>query len=218
MTTDRTDFTEAHALDEGLVAGDAPKLGERREACRHRTVYRAIRLNVRGGASLGHLCNISDDGMMISTDEAIAANEAITVELSPGHQLTGRAIWVKDGHCGIALDAPVESETLLHELALEQRSSRHRAPRIEARLLGVAYSERGMHPIRMLNLSQQGMGLTHDGRLEPGLRLLVTLENGLERRGVVRWSREHSAGILLTEPLARADVNRCASMVAGGNC
>lgn len=199
---------EPMAARDGLI--------ERREACRHRTVYRVVKLNVRGVFSLSHLCNISDEGMMISIDEEIEAGEEVVIELSPDHRLSGQAAWAKDGHCGVVLDGPIDSEALLHELAGEQRSPRHRAPRLEARLLGVAYSERGMHPVRTVNVSQRGIDLTHDGRLDPGLSLLVMLENGIERRGVVRWSQEHSAGVLLTEPLGCSEVNRCASIATGG--
>ena len=212
MTIARVDLAQLKQPD------DEPGFAERRDSCRHRTVYRVVKLSVRGITSLNQLCNISDEGMMVSIDEELEAGEAITIELSPDHQLTGCVIWAKDGHCGVALDAPIDSEALLHELAEEQRSARHRAPRVEAQLLGVAYSERGMHPVRTTNLSQMGVGLTHDGRLEPGLHLLMTLENGIERRGVVRWAHEHSAGILLTEPLGCSEVNRCASLTSGGHC
>lgn len=207
----QTESFPAHGAAEGVEGSFV----ERREAYRHRTVYRVVKLTVRGTTSLSQLCNISDEGMMITLDEEIEAGERIEIELSPDHLLSGRAVWVEDGHCGIALDEPIDSEALLHELAEEQRSHRHRAPRLEARLLGVAYSERGMHPVRTINLSQRGIGLTHDGRLEPGLSLLVMLENGIERRGVVRWAQEHSAGIQLIEPLGCADVNRCISANAG---
>ena len=212
MITARVDLARSDQPEE------TPGRVERRDSCRHRTVYRVVKLSVRGITSLNQLCNISAQGMMLSIDEEIEAGEAIKIELSPDHRMTGRVIWAKDGHCGVALDAPVDSEALLHELAEEQRSARHRAPRVEAQLLGVAYSERGMHPVRTINLSQMGVGLTHDGRLEPGLHLLMTLENGIERRGVVRWAHEHSAGVLLTEPLGCAEVNRCASMASTGHC
>ena len=216
MTTARVDFALSGQPDDA-PAGDAGFV-ERRDSCRHRTVYRVVKLSIGGMTSLNQLCNISDEGMMLTVDEEFAAGEVIAIELSPDHQLTGRVRWAKDGHCGVALDAPIDSEALLHELAEEQRSARHRAPRLDAQLLGVAYSERGMHPVRTTNLSQMGVGLTHDGRLEPGLHLLMTLENGIERRGVVRWAHEHSAGVLLTEPLGCAEVNRCASMASTGHC
>ncbi len=219
MTTARVEAARPEFQPEDAApASGETGFAERREGHRHRTVYRVVKLSVRGTTSLSHLCNISDEGLMASVDDAVDTGEAVAVELSPDHRVTGRTVWVKDGHCGVAFDAPIDSEALLHELAEEQRSARHRAPRLDAQLLGVAYSERGLHPVRTTNLSQMGIGLTHDGRLEPGLHLLMTLENGIERRGVVRWSHEHSAGVLLTEPLGCSEVNRCASMTATGHC
>ena len=217
MITTRVDLAQAQQPDDAPGGGESGFI-ERRESCRHRTVYRVVKLSVRGATSLNHLCNISDEGMMVSIDEELEAGETIAIELSPDHRLDGRVMWAKDGHCGVGLDTVIDSEALLQELAEEQRSTRHRAPRLEAQLLGVAYSERGMHPVRTTNLSQMGVGLTHDGRLEPGLHLLMTLENGIERRGVVRWAHEHSAGIQLTEPLGCSEVNRCASMTSTGHC
>lgn len=182
---------------------------ERRSTCRHRTVYRVVRLTRRNGMSLGHLCNISDEGMMVAIDVAVDVGESVTVALSEDHRVAGRVAWARDGRCGIVLDGPIDSLALLRELAAGQRAPAYRAPRIEATLLGVAYSELGVHPVRTTNLSQKGMRLSHDGRFQPGLRLLVMLENGIERRGVVRWSHDFSAGLLLTDPLDCTDLNRC---------
>lgn len=184
---------------------------ERRSSCRYRTVYRLVKLIHDQGASLCHLRNISDEGMMLSVDEPLEIGERLTVELAEGRRVDGHVVWADEGHCGVALDQPIDSAALLCAMAEEQRSGGYRAPRLAANLSGVAYSERGLHPVRTIDLSQKGMGLHHDGRFQPGLRLLIMLENGVERRGVVRWSQGPKAGVLLIEPLACTDLNQCIS-------
>ena len=182
---------------------------ERRGSPRHRTVYRLVKVDHDGEVSISHVCNISDEGVMLSINDDIDVGEKLSIEFTEAHRLSGRVVWVDEGHCGVALDKPIDSAALLRDLAAEQRSPAHRALRVEATLLGVAYSELGMHPVRTTNLSQKGMGLSHDGRFQPGLRLLVLLENGIERHGVVRWTQELHAGVQLIEPLACSDLNRC---------
>lgn len=188
---------------------------ERRETTRNRSCYRMVKLVRDCGASLCQLGNISDEGMMLTCQDPPSIGEALIIELSDDHSLTGQVAWADDGHCGVQFDRAIDSAALLRNLATEQRNGVYRPPRIMAQLLGVAYSEMGMHPIRTTNLSQRGMGINHDGRMRPDLHLLVMLENGVERRGVVRWSHDHRAGIMLTEPLGCAEINRCVDSERG---
>jgi hypothetical protein len=66
--------------------------------------------------------------------------------------------------------------------------------------------ERGMTTVRLRDLSQCGAGFSHDGRFHAGMALKLLLGGGLERHGMVRWSDEGQAGLLLTEPLACTDL------------
>jgi PilZ domain len=201
-------FTQSAIKSVGNDAGESP---ERRASPRYQTVYRLAKLTRGNRVSLCHLRNISDEGMMLTTNETAPVGEEVLIELSNGQSHNGRVVWSEHGHCGIALDRPVDCAGVLRDLAEEQRSTAYRPMRVDASLHGVAYSETGLHPIRTTNLSQTGMGVVHDGRFHPGLRVLVVLENGLERRGVVRWSQEQQAGILLVAPLTCADLNNCLS-------
>lgn len=191
-------------------AGSAPApADERRDNARHLSCCRTVKVTRDDAVSLCRLGNISDDGMMLTCEDPPQAGESLIIELSEDHSVTGRVVWSDDGHCGVQLDRTIDSAEMLRDLAAEQRDAAYRPPRIGVHLLGVAYSELGLHPVRTTDLSQKGMGLSHDGRIRPDLHVLVMLENGVERRGVVRWSHDHRAGLMLTEPLCCADLNRC---------
>lgn len=56
--------------------------------------------------------------------------------------------------------------------------------------------------MRVTDVSQRGVGFAHDGEFHPGMHVMILLEDGRERRGVVRWSTDQNAGMMLVEPLA----------------
>jgi hypothetical protein len=53
-------------------------------------------------------------------------------------------------------------------------------------------------------MSQHGAGFIHDQHFHPGMQVKLLLENGMERRGVVRWSHDGRAGLALAEPISCA--------------
>ena len=94
----------------------------------------------------------------------------------------------------------------LQHLAEECRSPDHRAPRLRVDAPALAYDEAGIHSIRILDLSQQGVKFAHRGGFHPGMKVKLLMENGLERRGIVRWSDEAHAGMHLVEPFGCAEL------------
>lgn len=50
------------------------------------------------------------------------------------------------------------------------------------------------------------MKIAHGGEFKAGLPVKIRLADGLERRGIVRWSGDSIAGIWLTENLSVADL------------
>lgn len=188
------------------MAGDGR--AERRDSCRYRTVFRVAEVNSRAGAALCRVRNISDNGMMLRIDNPIGVGEALRIGLSDTVEVTGRVAWAAEDLCGVLLDRSIDAAATLKSLSEDQRSGRYRKPRLRVDLAGVAYSERGLHAVRATDLSQHGIGLTHDGRLEPDMKVMITFENGLERHATVHWASEQQAGLSLTEPLSCSELNR----------
>lgn len=179
---------------------------DRRSSDRFRTVFRVAKVACEGVVGLWHIRNISDRGMMLMTRGTVAAGERLSIALSERIKIDGKVVWCRDGKCGVEFDRAVNSARLLKKLVAERLDPAYRPPRLEVSIPAVAYCERGIHPIRITDLSQHGMGFTHDGCLEEGSKILVKLDNGMERRGVVRWLSGNCGGLQLLAPFTCAEL------------
>ena len=172
---------------------------ERRETTRVRTVYRVVRIQHNGDEGLARVRNISDGGMKLDIGLPVDLNDTLDVELSPCVMLKGQVVWVNGGECGLSFRYPVDSAQALVTSAWESRAPRARPPRLNAFIPVTTYSERGLRGARVMDLSQRGMKLEHDGCFTPGLQIKVTFSSGIERRGTIRWVNGILAGVLLTQ-------------------
>ena len=173
---------------------------ERRDGRRIHTVLRVAMVSRARDAGLWRVRNISDGGMMMAVSVPVAPGERLSVALSDTVALGATVRWWDGGRCGVAFDRPVDCAALLHDLVAEQRLPFYRPPRLPVSARAIVYCEKGLHSIRLLNLSQHGAGFAHDGRVAPGMAAKLLLADGGEHRGVVRWSRGGRAGMYLVEP------------------
>jgi hypothetical protein len=183
-----------------------PEEFERRTACRFRTIYRVAKVSTGCDLGLWRVRNISDRGMMLTTSIRVVPGEQLSIELSDQCTIEGQVVWCEKGQVGVEFTAPIDCAETLQLLAEECRSPDHRAPRLYVDAPALAYDETGIHSIRICDLSQQGVKFAHRGGFHPGMKVKLLMENGLERRGVVRWSDEAHAGLHLVEPIACAEL------------
>ena len=170
-------------LDETTVSDEAPPAPrKRRRSPRFRTVFRVARVSARDDQGLARIQNISDEGLMITTSMELSPGDAIQIDLSDDCSLTGLVVWYDRNRCGVRLLRPVNSPALLRQL-YEERSVGHGRP------LRLAHRK----PVVVVS---------HKGNFNPGLAVKVLLAPGMERSGVVRWSKDGVAGIALTEILS----------------
>jgi hypothetical protein len=116
------------------------------------------------------------------------------------------------GRAGIRFETPIDCAATLEHLAEERRSGAQRPPRLPVDTLGIASSELGVRAVRIVNISQQGMKIVHDGSFSAGLAVTILLANGLQRRGIVRWSNGAVAGVRLLEPIAYQELESASRM------
>lgn len=185
---------------------------DRRTAPRLRTVYRVAKVARDKAIGLWRVRNISDRGMMLRTGVKVVSGERLSIALSDSVAMDGQVVWADGTHCGVEFDEPIDSAGVLMSLAAERDAPRYRAPRLPVSLPAVAYCEQGIHSVRITDVSQQGIGLAHDCCFEPGMRIMVVLEDGRERRGVVRWSKEGHAGLQLVEPIAAPELEEAPAL------
>lgn len=179
------------------IEGVDRHLPARRSSDRVHTLFRIAHLSCEFDEGLCRVRNISDEGIMVTTRRDLDLGAVVSVRLSDWACLTGKVVSIDHGNLGIRFPEPIDCAKLLQSLATQQSSGRKGAPRLGINMIGLAVSETGLQVIRVLDISQHGMKLAHDGSLRPGLPVKLTLENGIERRGVVRWSENAMAGVRL---------------------
>ena len=185
---------------------DGSQEAERRRGHRIRTVFRIARIVRDRAVGLWRVRNISDFGMMLLTRSRLPRGERLTIELSSQVTIDGRVVWSNEDACGVAFDTPIDSAAMLTRLVLEQREHGYRPPRAEASIRACVYGEDGIQPVTISDVSQQGLGIRHAASFEPGLRVRILFEGGLERRGIVRWADDQKAGLELFDPLSCEDL------------
>jgi hypothetical protein len=185
---------------------------DRRTSPRIRTLFRVAHLSTDVGDGLCRVQNISDEGMMLVTGLNVIEGDFVVVALSDGVSVSGEVRWTSGTRIGVRFAQAIDSAELLQTLAEQQRGGRQRPPRLAVNTIGLASSEVGLQVVRVLNISQQGMRLAHDGSLRTGLTVKIVLESGIERRGVVRWSDGSMAGLMLLEPLAYQQLESASSL------
>lgn len=187
---------------------------ERRDKPRIITLYRIARLSTDLDEGLCRVQNISDFGMGLTTELELCCGGSVRVMLSDTVALSGTVLWAESGQVGIRFAERVDAAAILQRLVSERLTGKHRQPRVPVNAVGFATAETGIQAVRVLNVSQKGMRVAHDGSFVPGLHVKILLENGIERRGVVRWSENATAGLQLLEPIRYQDL-QSASLFRG---
>jgi PilZ domain len=185
---------------------------ERRGETRIHTVMRVALVRRDLDVGLWRVRNISDSGMMLMTQMPVVPGERLTIALSDTVAIEGRATWWDGERCGVAFDRPVDCAALLEGLVAEQKGPRYRPPRLPVATRAIAYCDKGLHTVRLFNLSQRGAGFAHDGCFRDGMAVKLHFDTGEEHRGVIRWSQEGRAGLYLVEPIACARLESAARL------
>lgn len=179
---------------------------ERRTRQRLRTVYRVARVTAGGDQGLAKVRNLSDEGVMLSLSLPAWPGTPITIELSEDCALQGTVVWQQGEDCGVKLCDPIDSAQTLKRLYHERYAGAYRPLRLSLGKTVPVTCEDGTQLVRLRDISQSGMKIVNSGNFTAGLPVRILLGGDLERRGVVRWSRDGTAGIWLTENLSVTDL------------
>jgi hypothetical protein len=186
---------------------------DRRASPRLRTVCLVVKVNCGGKAAILRARNLSDAGMMLNTSVPLDVGERVLINLSEKLAVHGTVLWADDDRYGVQFVRPIDSAALLRAAEEQKRVDRRGgAQRLATMRLATTYAENGIRAVRITNVSHRGMGLAHDGSLEPGMLLKLVVESGLERGAAVRWSEDGRAGVRLMEPLTCEELASAASL------
>lgn len=177
---------------------------ERRESRRFHTVLRVAQVTRPHDTGLWRVRNISDGGLMLNSQVQVLPGERLVVQLSESISVEGRAVWWDGERCGVAFDEPIDCGALLERLLAEQKQARYRPPRLNVVTRAIAWCDKGLHTVRVYNLSHRGAAFVHDGCFRAGMAAKLHFEGGDEYRGIVRWSEQGRAGLFLTDPIPGA--------------
>ncbi|QZH75356.1 MAG: PilZ domain-containing protein [Erythrobacter sp.] len=184
------------------VDGEFSQEAGRRSEIRIQTVLRVGRVIAEGDEGLVRVRNLSNQGARLQLQIPVEIGDLLTLELSDDAMMSGRVVWSTEGNCGLVFDKEIDCADLLGRLASQSKSGACRAVRLPISLPAVIRSEQGLRRTVVEDISQRGMKLRHDDRFVEGLRVSVTLPSGLERCGVVRWTKNDVAGVMLLDPFS----------------
>jgi len=194
----------------GRASQKVPVDLDRREACRFHTVMRVARVTREHDAGIWRIRNISDGGMMMITAMPVQSGERLSIALSESVAIDGHVAWWDGERCGVTFDAPIDCAAVLGQLVAEQKRPRYRPLRLPVSTRAIALCEKGLHTVRIHDVSQHGAGFSHDGCFKAGMITRLSFPEGDEHRGVIRWSDGGRAGIYLVEPIACARLESAA--------
>jgi hypothetical protein len=172
---------------------------DRRSDLRFMTVYRLVKVQHDGDEGLGRCRNISDGGARLELHMDLRRGEHVSLAFSPDDIVSGTVVWVMGNNDGIEFDAPIDC---LDVLSHAGDHTAPRAPRLATNLPAkVAYDGGSCHSV-ISDLSVRGMKIASAQEFHPGLRVRVILGSGRESEGVVRWTRDNIAGVMLLDPFS----------------
>lgn len=177
-------------------------LSDRRSDFRVQTVFRVARVIAAEDEGLVRISNISDQGACLRILTSFPPSDRLTLQLADGLELEGRVVWKEANELGLQFDHSINCSDLLATLAAGTKAGSTRPVRLPVAATALTRSELGLRRVKLMDISQRGIKLVHDGSLTEGLNLTVTLLSGIDRRGIVRWAKGNIAGIMLLEPLS----------------
>lgn len=172
---------------------------DRRSDARFLTVYRLVKVQHAGDEGLGRCRNISNGGARLELHMDLYLGDRISVAFSPLDIVSGRIVWIMGNDYGVEFDEPIDCLSLLGH-ARDHRAPR--APRLATNLPAKVAYEGGTCPSVVSDLSVRGMKIASTQEFHPGLHVRVILSGGREAEGVVRWTRDNIAGVMLLDPFS----------------
>ena len=193
---------EGHGILDALEASS----GNRRGDQRIKTVYRLVKIEHDQDEGLARCRNLSDGGVKLELAMPLNLNDRVTVSFSTDTLIDGRVVWLSGDSCGVAFDVPIDSGMLLrndmiaNSRMVADEKPHNRSPRLKTNLPAKIAYHGTTHEAVITDVSVRGMKIANDGNFHPGLNVRVILADGREKEGVVRWSRDNIAGVLLLDP------------------
>lgn len=179
---------------------------ERRANFRIQTVMRIGHISVGYDEGLVLVKNLSDHGARLRIGFPLRLGDVLTLALSEDEAIRARVMWSQGKECGLRFDDKINCMDMLSQLSVSDWQRSSRPLRLNVSKPALVRCEAGLLLAAVEDISHRGMKIRHDGRLTKHMVVKVTLPSGIARTGVVRWSRENLAGVLLLERFCAEDL------------
>ena len=184
-------------------APPSPLSGDRREGERHLTLFRVGSITIGDRRELCLIKNISAGGMMIRAYCPIPERTALSIELKSGQPVTGKVSWTRDHNVGVAFDAPID---VIEILSASADGPRPRMPRVEVDCIATLRDGANVYRLPVCDISQGGMKVKGDPKLEHGCDLSVSLPGLEPQPAALRWRQDGFLGISFNRLLPLGDL------------
>lgn len=134
-------------------------------------------IDPRHGDPRPHHHGIADQTLAVGSATPLNLNDRVTVTLSSA-ALDGRIVWLNGQDCGIAFDQGFGLASGCCTLGPHDGRSHDEAVLATTKSMSERKAE-------------------NDRNFQPGLKVRVILDDGCEADGIVRWSRDNIAGLIL---------------------
>lgn len=143
---------------------------ERRSGRRLKVASRPVHID-HGSATASAICeNISDRGMRLRLPASFDLNDACVIIFTADAWISGRVIWINGEECGISFDQPIDCALFVFDAAGHSGN-----------LVAAAGTARSGQQFR------------------PGLHVKIALSSGQERRGVLQWTTDEVASLVMLD-------------------
>jgi hypothetical protein len=176
-------------------SSEAPRPGERRRDQRYLTILRVGTLICHDRRELCLVRNISAGGLMAHVYSDYRSGDRVAVELKTNQQIEGAVSWTREANVGITFDAPIDVAELLNNPPVLGNGWLPRLPRIEIDRMATVRAGADIHWVSAVDISQGGVKVETDRRLDEGAEVVVTFDHLRPIPGVVRWQKDSVAGI-----------------------
>jgi hypothetical protein len=169
---------------------------QRRAKARTHSVSRVAQVVSSMDRGMARVRKITDHGLDLELYMPVHLGERLSVQLADDLAIDG-TVYRKNGlDCGFRFHRELDSTALLGEMEAKPDSGHCRAARIGLRKAAVDRSQEQPTAID----SPEGTKVRRGGSFREGLPVRVSFTSGVERRGLVRWSRDNMAGVMLLQP------------------
>lgn len=196
---------------------EARKVDQRREDRHLNVIDQAVIRHKRRTREV-RVLNVSSRGAMVASDLVPGIGDPIDIRFADCNRTSCFVRWVRDGKIGLEfaretliIGADSAERTVSGRRAGEQPElavKAERAPRQCLILRGELHWRAGSMPVRLRNISKDGVMLEGTQNIDPPSQVVLELPGGVAIEGHVRWCRSKQIGINFNSTFDIAEVAR----------